>query len=91
MYVYFFKPVFQELFFKYTWNNFLHSQVEQCIAFAMNSELSLSIENDASENVLLQNVSIVYQWNFFYMASSVLMIFSMLFVIFLIFSYFRFF
>lgn len=53
----FFLSVFQELFFKYTWNNFLHSQVEQCIAFALNSELSLSVENDASENVLLQNVS----------------------------------
>jgi len=52
--------VFQELFFKYTWNNFLHSQVEQCIAFALNSELSLSVENDASENVLLQNVSTFY-------------------------------
>ena len=60
MYVYFFKSVFQELFFKYTWNNFLHSQVEQCIAFALNSELSLSVENDASENVLLQNVSTFY-------------------------------
>jgi SIT4 phosphatase-associated protein. len=66
MYVYFFKPVFQELFFKYTWNNFLHSQVEQCIAFAMNSELSLSIENDASENVLLQNVSTLYTNEIFF-------------------------
>lgn len=48
--------VLLELFFKYTWNNFLHSQVEQCIAFALNSELSLSVENDASENVLLQSI-----------------------------------
>ena len=56
---------FQELFFKYTWNNFLHSQVEQYIAFALNSELSLSVENDASENVLLQNVSTFYTGDIF--------------------------
>lgn len=48
--------VLLELFFKYTWNNFLHSQVEQCIAFALNSELSLSVVDDASENVLLQSI-----------------------------------
>lgn len=48
--------VLLDLFFKYTWNNFLHSQVEQCIAFALNSELSLSAENGRSENVLLQNI-----------------------------------
>jgi hypothetical protein len=33
--------------------------VEQCIAFALNSELSLSAENGRSENILLQNVSIL--------------------------------
>jgi len=60
--------------------------VEQCIAFALNSELSLSVENDASENVLLQNVSTFYISDiFFYMVSSALMIFSVLFMIFLIF------
>jgi serine/threonine-protein phosphatase 6 regulatory subunit 3 len=51
---------FQDLFFKYTWNNFLHSQVEQCIAFALNSELSLFADNGTSENVLLRNVSMLY-------------------------------
>lgn len=25
-------PFFQDLFFKYTWNNFLHLQVELCVA-----------------------------------------------------------
>jgi hypothetical protein len=34
--------------------------VEQCIAFALNSELSLSGENDESENVLLKDVSTLY-------------------------------
>jgi hypothetical protein len=51
--------------------------VEQCIAFALNSELSLSVENDTSENVLLQNVSTFYiSDTYFYMVSSALMIFS---------------
>jgi len=27
----------QDLFFKYTWNNFLHTQVQQCLALAINS------------------------------------------------------
>lgn len=27
--------VLQDLFFQYRWNNFLHSQVEQCIALAL--------------------------------------------------------
>lgn len=26
----------QDLFFKYTWNNFLHTQVQQCLALAIN-------------------------------------------------------
>jgi hypothetical protein len=33
--------------------------VEQCIAFALNSELNISAGNGTSENVLLQNVSIL--------------------------------
>jgi len=28
--------VLQDLFFKYTWNNFLHTQVQQCLALAIN-------------------------------------------------------
>lgn len=58
--------------------------MEQCIAFALNSELSLTVENDASENVLLQNVSAFYTSDifFFYTVSSDLMIFSMSFMIF---------
>lgn len=30
------KPL-QDLFFKYTWNNFLHTQVQQCLALAITS------------------------------------------------------
>ncbi|XP_069705190.1 serine/threonine-protein phosphatase 6 regulatory subunit 3 isoform X2 [Periplaneta americana] len=48
--------VLLDLFFKYTWNNFLHSQVEQCIAFALNSELSLCVASETSERVLLKNI-----------------------------------
>lgn len=29
---------FQDLFFKYTWNNFLHTQVQQCLALAINCD-----------------------------------------------------
>ena len=28
---------FQELFFKYSWNNFLHTQVEKCITTVLNN------------------------------------------------------
>ncbi|KAJ9574671.1 hypothetical protein L9F63_008203, partial [Diploptera punctata] len=39
--------VLLDLFFRYTWNNFLHSQVEQCIAFALNSELIICTGTEA--------------------------------------------
>lgn len=48
--------VLLDLFFRYTWNNFLHSQVEQFIAFALNSELNVCTGSDTSEKVLLKNI-----------------------------------
>ncbi|XP_067001625.1 serine/threonine-protein phosphatase 6 regulatory subunit 3 isoform X2 [Anabrus simplex] len=50
--------VLLDLFFKYTWNNFLHSQVEQCIAFALNSELNPSVRDETRENILLKHIFI---------------------------------
>lgn len=34
---------FQDLFFKYPWNNFLHSQVEGCIHAAVTSTAGLAV------------------------------------------------
>lgn len=34
---FFFKSGLQELFFKYSWNNFLHTQVERCITTVLNN------------------------------------------------------
>lgn len=46
-----------DLFFKYTWNNFLHTQVEQCLAFALNADISTGEENDGQKNCLIAHVS----------------------------------
>lgn len=48
--------VLLDLFFKYTWNNFLHTQVEKCIAFALNSELTCTNSDDSQAYVLLSHV-----------------------------------
>lgn len=51
------------MFFKYTWNNFLHTQVEICIALILsspfeNTENSTITEQDATgDNLLLKHVS----------------------------------
>ncbi|XP_039287274.1 serine/threonine-protein phosphatase 6 regulatory subunit 3 [Nilaparvata lugens] len=62
--------VLLDLFFKYTWNNFLHTQVEKCLSFAINCDL-LNCEEISKENVLLHDVfvtcnllqRIVNTWN----------------------------
>jgi hypothetical protein len=55
--------------------------VEQCIAFALNSELSLSVVDDASENVLLQSVSTMYTSDILFdMVTSSLMVLHMFYV-----------
>jgi hypothetical protein len=55
--------------------------VEQCIAFALNSELSLSVGND---NVLLNNVSTVFTGDvmlcYFGILTLLLMIFRIFFI-----------
>lgn len=47
--------VLLDLFFKYTWNNFLHTQVEKCLSFAISCDL-LNCEEISKENVLLHDV-----------------------------------
>ena len=39
----------QDLFFKFPWNNFLHTQVEGCISAALSSTASLNANEDSSE------------------------------------------
>lgn len=39
----------QDLFFKFPWNNFLHTQVEGCISAALSSTVSLNANEDSSE------------------------------------------
>lgn len=50
--------VFQDLFFKYQWNNFLHTQVEQCIAAALRQQTKASGDGDPQMHCLVENVSI---------------------------------
>lgn len=51
------------MFFKYTWNNFLHTQVEICIAlilatpFESTENGTISDQNSAGNNLLLKHVS----------------------------------
>lgn len=53
------------MFFKYTWNNFLHTQVEICIALILaspfeNTENSAITEQDSTgDNLLLKHVSLL--------------------------------
>lgn len=47
--IYFFK----DLFFKYTWNNFLHTQVQSCLALAINCDFK------DTNNIIYVNVSII--------------------------------
>uniref|UniRef100_A0A0A9XKM4 Serine/threonine-protein phosphatase 6 regulatory subunit 3 n=2 Tax=Lygus hesperus TaxID=30085 RepID=A0A0A9XKM4_LYGHE len=46
--------VLLDLFFQYTWNNFLHSQVDKCLAFALNS----SVPDSKDQNPLISNIFI---------------------------------
>lgn len=40
----------QDLFFKYTWNNFLHLQVELCVASIMNHSAHTDLQNPGLQN-----------------------------------------
>lgn len=59
--------VFQDMFFKYTWNNFLHTQVEICIALILASPLentengTITDQDSSGDNLLLKHVSCVLQ------------------------------
>ncbi|KAK7870635.1 hypothetical protein R5R35_009131 [Gryllus longicercus] len=44
--------VLLDLFFKYTWNNFLHTQVEQCLYYALESELNNTSDETATHTLL---------------------------------------
>lgn len=50
--------VLLDLFFKYTWNNFLHTQVEQCLYYSLESELSDTSSEETSKYILLRNLFI---------------------------------
>ncbi|KAK3909747.1 Serine/threonine-protein phosphatase 6 regulatory subunit 3 [Frankliniella fusca] len=45
-----------DLFFKYQWNNFLHTQVEQCIASALKHQTKASGEGDPQIHCLVENL-----------------------------------
>lgn len=40
----------QDLFFKYTWNNFLHLQVELCVASILNHSAHVDLQNPGLQN-----------------------------------------
>lgn len=48
--------VFQTLYFKYMYNNFLHSQVEACITTILNS----SLIEEANESIVQENMLVKY-------------------------------
>ncbi|XP_026283493.1 serine/threonine-protein phosphatase 6 regulatory subunit 3 isoform X1 [Frankliniella occidentalis] len=48
--------VLLDLFFKYQWNNFLHTQVEQCIASALKHQTKASGEGDPQVHCLVENL-----------------------------------
>ena len=52
---------FQDLFFKYSLNTFLHSQVEQCIATVLTNTAQDS-GSEKAENILLSQVSLCYSF-----------------------------
>lgn len=47
-------PVLLDLFFKYPWNNFLHTQVENCLISALKTHVSEEIDDT---NALTKHVS----------------------------------
>lgn len=55
--------VLQDMFFTYTWNNFLHTQVEICIALILASPLestengTITDQDSTGGNLLLKHVS----------------------------------
>ncbi|XP_075230197.1 phosphatase 6 regulatory subunit 1-like protein fmt isoform X2 [Lycorma delicatula] len=51
--------VLLDLFFTYSWNNFLHTQVEKCLAFALNSESALT--ENSHQNVLHNDIFVKCQ------------------------------
>lgn len=55
---FFYFCVVQNLYFEYIWNNFLHTQVEQCITAILKNE------STGSDHVLLSQVSLVDLWDF---------------------------
>lgn len=60
------------MFFKYTWNNFLHTQVEICIALILaspfeNTENSTITDQDSTgDSLLLKHVSSLGVFLFFF-------------------------
>uniref|UniRef100_A0A224X782 Putative sap family cell cycle dependent phosphatase-associated protein n=1 Tax=Panstrongylus lignarius TaxID=156445 RepID=A0A224X782_9HEMI len=47
--------VLLDLFFHYTWNNFLHSQVDKCLAFALNTpNLEATEKNPLISNIFIK-------------------------------------
>lgn len=57
----FFSFLGQDMFFKYTWNNFLHTQVEICIALILaspceNTDSTISEQNATGDHILLKHV-----------------------------------
>lgn len=50
--------VLLDLFFKYVWNNFLHAQVERCLAAAFRAQGTLDVNTD--ENAMYPYVSQLY-------------------------------
>lgn len=54
--------VLLDLFFKYQWNNFLHTQVEACITAALRIECLGQQEGDT--NALSRHVRIFFTGNF---------------------------
>ncbi|KAJ8985553.1 hypothetical protein NQ317_019937 [Molorchus minor] len=47
-------PVLLDLFFKYSWNNFLHTQVENCLISALKTHVSE--ENEENSNALTKHL-----------------------------------
>nr|CAD7613248.1 unnamed protein product [Timema genevievae] len=50
--------VLLDLFFKYSWNNFLHCQVEQFLAFALNAEVRPGTGDVFPDSHLLQHIGL---------------------------------
>lgn len=40
----------QDLFFKYTWNNFLHFQVEMCVTSILNHSAHMGLQSSILQN-----------------------------------------